>query len=80
MSNLNIKSMKLYNNIDRIYNEIRELGIKDIDPIKVDELSNFDQLHYHGTEALDFAINRININSSMLLLVIGSGIGLGDQQ
>ena len=73
--NSNIKSMKLYNNVNRIYNELRELGKNDSEPLLVEELVNFDQLHYHGTEAVDFAIKKIGIKSHMSILEIGSGIG-----
>jgi len=74
-NNSNIKSMKLYNNVDRIYNELKELGKNDSEPLLVEELTNFDQLHYCGTEAVDFSINNIGINSNMTILEIGSGIG-----
>ena len=73
--NLNIKSMKLYNHVDRIYNELKELGKNDSEPLLVDELTDFDQLHYYGTEAIDFSINKIGIDSNMTILEIGSGIG-----
>jgi len=76
--NSNIKSMKLYNHVDRIFNELRELGKTNSDPLYVDELNNiefFDQLHYHGTEAVDFSIKKLGIDSSMSILEIGSGIG-----
>ena len=73
--NLKIKSMKLYNHVDRIYNELKELGKNDSEPLLVDELTNFDQLHYYGTAAIDFSINKIGIDSSMTILEIGSGIG-----
>ena len=76
--NSNIKTMKLYNNVDRIFNELRELGKTNSDPLNVDELNNiefFDQLHYHGTKAVDISINKLGINSSMSILEIGSGIG-----
>ena len=75
MKNLNIKSMKLYNHVDRIFNEIHELGKNNSEPLLVNELSNFDQLHYYGTEAIDYAINKIGIDSNMSILEIGSGIG-----
>ena len=75
MKNSNIKTMKLYNHVDRILNEIREMGKKDSQPLKVDDLINFDQLHYCGIEAVDFCINNLNINSSMEILEIGSGLG-----
>ncbi len=74
-NNLNIKSMKLYNNVDRIYNELKELGKKNSEPLLVEDLTNFDQLHYCGTEAVDFSINNIGIDSNMTILEIGSGIG-----
>ena len=73
--NSNIKSMKLYNHVDRIYNELKELGKNDSEPLLVEDLINFDQLHYHGTEAVDFSIKKLGINSNMTILEIGSGIG-----
>ena len=73
--NSNIKTMKLYNHVDRIYNELKELGKTNSEVLLVDELTNFDQLHYHGTEAIDFAIKKLGINSKMTILEIGSGIG-----
>ena len=73
--NSNIKSMKLYNHVDRIYNELNELGKNHSEPLLVKELINFDQLHYHGTEAVDFSIKKLGINSEMTILEIGSGIG-----
>ena len=73
--NSNIKSMKLYNHVDRIYNELKELGRNDSESLLVKELTNFDQLHYLGTEAVDFSINKIGIDSNMTILEIGSGIG-----
>ena len=67
--------MKLYNNVDRILNELHELGKKDSDSLIVEELSKFDQLHYYGTQAVDYSINAMKIDSSMTILDIGSGIG-----
>ena len=70
-----IKSMKLYNFIDRVFNELREIGKDKSGKLSIPELSSFDQLHYHGTEAIDFAINKFNINENSRVLEIGSGIG-----
>ena len=67
--------MKLYNHVDRILNEIREMGKKDSQALKADDLINFDQLHYCGIEAVDYCINSLNIDSSMEILEIGSGLG-----
>ena len=57
-----IKSMKLYSHIDRVYNELAELGKSDDAPLTVAELGEFDQLHYHGTDAVDNAIQMIGID------------------
>jgi len=70
-----IKSMKLYTHVERIDNELAQLGKNPGDPISVDELSTFDQLHYHGTEALDIALERIGSGPDQHWLEIGSGIG-----
>ena len=50
---LKIKSMKLYNNVERIFNELREIGKSTSDTLLSEDLAKFDQLHYHGTDAID---------------------------
>ena len=77
MANLvaGIKSMKLYSHIDRVYNELAELGKSGDAPLTAAELSEFDQLHYHGTDAVDHAIHMIGIDKSARVLEIGSGFG-----
>ena len=78
VDNSNIKSMKLYNHVNRVYNELKELGKNNSEPLYVEEFSKiefFDQLHYHGTKAVDYCIKKLNIDSSMSILEIGSGIG-----
>ena len=59
---LNIKSMKLYNNVDRIFNELREIGKATSSTLLVEDLIKFDQLHYHGTDAIDIFIEKLKIN------------------
>ena len=71
----NIKSMKLYTHVERIENELAELGRVPADELTVDELSAFDQLHYHGTDALDHALQRLSAAPDQHWLEIGSGIG-----
>jgi len=44
---LNINAMKLYNNVDRIFNELREIGKSTSSTLLVEVLTKFDQLHYH---------------------------------
>lgn len=70
-----IKSMKLYTHVERIANELAELGHGANDPLSVEELSAFDQLHYHGTEALDDALRLVAAEPDQHWLEIGSGIG-----
>jgi len=70
-----IKSMKLYTHVERIENELAELGHAPGDALNVDQLSAFDQLHYHGTEALDHALQLVAASSDQHWLEIGSGIG-----
>ena len=72
---LNIKSMKLYNNVDRIFNELREIGKSTSSTLLVEDLTKFDQLHYHGTDAIDIFIERLEINEKTKILDVGSGIG-----
>ena len=75
MNKSKIKSMKLYNNVGRIFNELKEIGKDKSKYLKIEDLIKFDQLHYCGIEAVDFAIKKTKINSSKSVLEIGSGIG-----
>ena len=70
-----IKSMKLYTHVERIENELAELGYASEDALRVDELSALDQLHYHGTAALDTALRLVGARPGQHWLEIGSGIG-----
>ena len=72
---LNIKSMKLYNNVDRIFNELREIGKSTSSTLLVEDLTKCDQLHYHGTDAIDIFIEKLEINEKTKILDVGSGIG-----
>jgi hypothetical protein len=44
-----MKSMKLYDNVRRIHNELAALGISPDAALRVDQLTPFDQYHYFGT-------------------------------
>lgn len=70
-----IKSMKLYTHIERIHNELAELGKSADEPLRVDEISAIDQLHYHGTRAVDEAVALMGIDTNTRVLEIGSGFG-----
>jgi len=74
-ANADIKSMKLYHHVDRVLTELRQMGKEDEGPLSVDELTPFDQLHYHGTEAVDHAVRATGVSASSSVLEIGSGLG-----
>ena len=70
-----LKSMPLYRDVERIYNELKAAGLQSGSRLSVTDLAAFDQYHYHGTDAVDLAITSLDINASDRVLEIGSGIG-----
>ena len=70
-----IKTMKLYHQVERVFNELTALGLGSDDPIDVRQLVNFDQYHYFGTVAVDEGIRRLGILPAMQILEVGGGIG-----
>jgi len=75
VTNSAIASMPLYLHPDRIERELRELGIAPGDRLSAEQLFPFDQLHYHGTEAVEAAARRLKLGPDSRVLEIGSGIG-----
>jgi cyclopropane fatty-acyl-phospholipid synthase-like methyltransferase len=75
METTGIKSMKLYGQVERIYNDLKAAGFSDDDPLSVGDLSPFDQYHYFGTKAVDDAAKRLAIGTDSRVLEVGSGIG-----
>jgi len=73
--NSDIKSMKLYRHADRVLTELQYLGKSEQGPLSADELTPFDQLHYHGTESVDHAVRVTGITASSSVLEVGSGLG-----
>lgn len=67
--------MRLYDQVERILNELRELGIDEDAPLSVEDLTPFDQYHYHGVEAVDEAAKLMGAVQGTEILEIGSGIG-----
>lgn len=67
--------MKLYTHIEQIHNELADIGKTTTDLLDSAELSEFDQLHCHGTRPIDEAILIMGINSKSTVLEIGSGLG-----
>ena len=75
MTDGDIKTMKLYSRVDRVYAELRDAGIGGDDPVPVDVLCRFDQYHYRGTEAVEEGIARLALRPHHRVLDIGSGLG-----
>jgi cyclopropane fatty-acyl-phospholipid synthase-like methyltransferase len=72
---MNIQSMPLYVNVERIYKELDELGYTSGSPLRPEDLFPFDQFHYHGTEAVAHAANLLSLGADFQVLEIGSGLG-----
>jgi sarcosine/dimethylglycine N-methyltransferase len=70
-----MKSMKLYTNVQRIHNELAALGIGPDAALRVDQLTPFDQYHYFGTDAVDEALEVLQLQPGSRILDVGSGIG-----
>ena len=75
MSVSDIKSMKLYSHLERITNELVAAGFDPEGPLTVDQLSPFDNLHYHGTDAVERAIEELGLNAESRVVEVGSGLG-----
>lgn len=70
-----ITTMELYPRPERLLVELRARGFADDAPVPVETLGEIDQLHYHGTDAVDVAIERAGIGGTSRVLEIGSGWG-----
>ena len=70
-----IKSMQLYPRADRILLDLAAEGYAGDAPVPVEVLNRYDQLHYHGTDALDAAIETAGIGAGQRVLEVGSGWG-----
>jgi len=70
-----IESIPLYTHLDRINSGLAALGIGDGDPLRPEQLFALDQWHYHGTEAIRAAAERLGLGPASRVLEIGSGIG-----
>ncbi len=70
-----IKSMPLYVDVERIDNELAELGIGDDEALTPAQLFPFDQYHYHGTDAVHAAAHLLGLGPASHVLDVGSGLG-----
>ena len=75
MSDPPIKTMKLYAEVKRVFNELKAAGIGEQDPIPLELLSRFDQYHYFGADAVHEAIAALGLGEQDQVLDLGSGIG-----
>ena len=75
MSASDIKSMKLYSHLERISNELVAAGLDPEGPLTVADLSAFDNLHYHGTDAVERAIVELGLSADSKVAEVGSGLG-----
>ncbi|MBT5140619.1 MAG: methyltransferase domain-containing protein [Acidimicrobiaceae bacterium] len=75
MGDMKLESMGLYRNIDRVDADLAALGVGPDDPVRVDQLTPFDQFHYEGTAAVDDAAVALQLGSTSRVLDIGSGLG-----
>ncbi len=70
-----IKTMQLYQRPERILADLQAQGFDMGATLTVEALSQLDQLHYHGTDALDVAIAECGIGAGDRVLEVGSGWG-----
>ena len=75
MTDRAIKTMKLYHQVERVFKELSALGIRDSDPIPIEELVAHDQYHYLGTDSVDEAIDKLALDATKHVLEVGAGIG-----
>ena len=67
--------MDLYKSTNRFIKNYNFLKGKLKRQPTVEELSDFDHLHYNGISTVEKAISKTNINAKSIVLDIGSGIG-----
>jgi cyclopropane fatty-acyl-phospholipid synthase-like methyltransferase len=70
-----IGAMPLYTHTDRIERGLAARGIGPADPIPPEQLFALDQWHYHGTDAVRAAAERLGLTAANRVLDIGSGVG-----
>jgi len=70
-----MKDMALYDHVERIRNEILELGRDPEGPLEAELLWPFDQYHYDGIHAVDEVAHRLGLTVGERVLDVGSGIG-----
>ena len=67
--------MPLYVDLRRIYAELAAAGLGDQAALAPEQLFPFDQLHYHGTDAVRRAADLLGLSADSRVLEVGSGLG-----
>ena len=75
MNEISLAAMPLYTNLDRVARGLAAAGIGPKDPIPPEQLFALDQWHYHGTDAIRVAANRLGLVPASRVLDVGAGIG-----
>jgi sarcosine/dimethylglycine N-methyltransferase len=70
-----IKTMKLYQHVERVERELESQGLGGVAPLDVAVLEPLDQLHYHGRSAVLEAIAQLGLGPESRVLDVGSGLG-----
>ncbi len=70
-----LAAMPLYTHTDRVARGLAAQGIGPADPIPVEKLFPLDQWHYHGTDAVRAAAERLGLGPGSSVLDIGAGVG-----
>jgi cyclopropane fatty-acyl-phospholipid synthase-like methyltransferase len=70
-----IKSMKLYQHVERVERELHSQGLGGNAPLDVEVLEPYDQLPYHGRSAVLAAIEKLELGPESRVLDVGSGLG-----
>jgi cyclopropane fatty-acyl-phospholipid synthase-like methyltransferase len=70
-----MKSMRLYDRVERVLKELEAAGFAADQPLTVHDLAPFDHMHYCGTAAVDRSIADCRIGAGQRVVEIGSGVG-----
>jgi cyclopropane fatty-acyl-phospholipid synthase-like methyltransferase len=70
-----IKTMKLYSDIERLDTELAARGYSKSDPLTVQTVQEIDCMHYQGVNAVAASAKALDITAGHMILDIGSGFG-----
>ncbi len=70
-----IKTMKLYQHVERVERELAARGLTAAGPLDPGVLEPLDQLHYHGSSAVREAARQLGLDAESSVIDVGSGLG-----